>query len=798
MTVAAMSVAAPSLPLTATELSDLAVRARNSAEQDRMIAQNVHAAPLALLLEGTAPLETQAQAARLLANLAFQPPNKIVITEAGAVEALQATLERTLLTLENAGQTSLAADDKALAAVLVEAAAALGNLSSGRSLRERCADASCPVPRVLIQLLELWSPVSDRSLGFSTPAQSEPDQDAVTYPGRRVLGFNAAAAEATRALSSLSASRNAHPALMGSHLPLALLALVDKTAAARGGVIGGATARVCLECGADTTDEDDAAAASSSEEDDNDADQTAAMLSRALLALTNLLGDPRRAAAVCDVRPTLPETAVRALAAATRPPPADGGGGRSYHERNRSESYHELRRRAVAFAALAVSNLSGAGARMLETGLVDAVAALLRAAAAEAEAARAAVEAAEAAAAEAAAEAAARAASVAGLVAELVASVLTRPLGREALIEHDGLSELLLRLHAAWSVLAEPSPLVAAEAAANGLAKLLPRDHREDAAPNPEEVTGAAARAAFRKGRREAIATAGLDREAGWSTEAIEAWIAAEWAARGARAALRDVCRAVEAVKPGATAAALSAHEPPLWSGCARCAVRALQAVGHLAVSPPPAAARGGALPRAVALLPSLPPAAQRPALGALLAVVRGASEAAVPLALAGGVPLLQQLSRSRRAGGRVRDAAAVLLCVVARHGELHAHCTQHGVLAPSPPSSPSTSSRVRKLAADAALDLCRPPHALLPLLARGEAHLSSTRAPRGATPRPPLSSAAQGAQKQCETLAPLLRRRLRRRRRPRRRRRRSRGRRRSCRPRRRPLRRRWRRCCSR
>ena len=183
-----------------------------------------------------------------------------------------------------------------------------------------------------------------------------------------------------------------------------------------------------------------------------------------------------------------------------------------------------------------MSNLSGAGRRMLETGLIDAAAALLRAAATEAEAARAA-EAAEAAAAEAAAEAATRAASVAGLVAELVASVLTRPLGREALIEHAGLSELLLRLHAAWSVLAEPSPLVAAEAAANGLAKLLPRDHREDAAPNPEEVTGAAARAAFRKGRREAIATAGLDREAGWSTEAIEAWIAAEWAAPRARGA---------------------------------------------------------------------------------------------------------------------------------------------------------------------------------------------------------------------------------------------------------------------
>ena len=87
-----MSVAVPSLPLTATELSDLAVKARNSAEQDRMIAQNVHAALPELLLEGTAPLETQRQAARLLANLAFQPPNKIVITEAGAVEATLAAM----------------------------------------------------------------------------------------------------------------------------------------------------------------------------------------------------------------------------------------------------------------------------------------------------------------------------------------------------------------------------------------------------------------------------------------------------------------------------------------------------------------------------------------------------------------------------------------------------------------------------------------------------------------------------------------------------------------------------------
>ena len=281
------SVVAPSLPLTAAQLSDLAVKARDSAEQDRMIAQNVHASLPALLVEGTTPLETQAQAARLLANLAFQPPNKVVLTEAGAVEALQVTLENALaITYRNfTNQPFVLLDEESqlAAKVLVEATAALGNLSSGRSLRERCADASCPVPRILLFLVNLWNSM-----------ESEP------------RSLNAAAAEATRALSSLSASRNAHPALIFSNTPVALLELVDKTAAARGGVIGGATARVCLVCGADTVgDEDDTA--SFSEDDDTDADVTAAMLSRALLALTNLLGDPRRTAAACDVHPTLPE-----------------------------------------------------------------------------------------------------------------------------------------------------------------------------------------------------------------------------------------------------------------------------------------------------------------------------------------------------------------------------------------------------------------------------------------------------------------------------------------------------------
>ena len=237
-----------------------------------MIAQNVHAALLALLLEGTAPLQTQARAARLLANLAFQPPNKVVLTEAGAVEARQATLERTIPT------HTIVATARRGRSTTHGGRGSGGVVTAGRwgrSLRPAlrgCGAARCHA---------FYSASSTSRLG-----------------GGRRRTFNAAAAEATRALSSLGVAQRPPGAHRFSNTPVALLELVDKTAAARGGVIGGATVRVCLECGADATDDEDDAASSS--EDDTDADQTAAMLSRALLALTNLLGDPRRTAAASD------------------------------------------------------------------------------------------------------------------------------------------------------------------------------------------------------------------------------------------------------------------------------------------------------------------------------------------------------------------------------------------------------------------------------------------------------------------------------------------------------------------
>ena len=71
----------------------------------------------------------------------------------------------------------------------------------------------------------------------------------------------------------------------------------------------------------------------------------------------------------------------------------------------------------------------------------------------------------------------------------------------------------------------------------------------------------------------------------------------------------------------------------------------------------------------------------------------------------------------------------------------------------------------MRKLAADAALDLCRPPHALLPLLARGEAHLVVHLAHLGGRNAEAAALAEpliKELRLQCGChLAPLLRRRL-------------------------------------
>ena len=270
-----------------------------------MIAQNVHAAPLALLLEGTAPLETQAQAARLLANLAFQPPNKVVLTEAGAVEALQATLERTVAIVE---QTSTF-ESVPTTHVLVEAAAALGNLSSGRSLRERCADASCPVPAF-----------------YSSSSTSGTRWSLNRGPQRRRRRGGA--------LSSLSASRSARPAHLQPRRRTPRTRRQDGGGA--GGVIGGATVRVASS--AAPTPPTTKTTPPSSEDDD--ADRRRRCSPRA--ARAHQPARPRHAAAACDAPIAAGDG--RALLAAAR---AAGQQQRPQPQAEPLGSYHELRRRAV-------------------------------------------------------------------------------------------------------------------------------------------------------------------------------------------------------------------------------------------------------------------------------------------------------------------------------------------------------------------------------------------------------------------------------------------------------------------
>ena len=73
-----------------------------------------------------------------------------------------------------------------------------------------------------------------------------------------------------------------------------------------------------------------------------------------------------------------------------------------------------------------------------------------------------------------------------------------------------------------------------------------------------------------------------------------------------------------------------------------------------------------------------------RSALGSLLwQVLDAARDAAMPIALADGSSLLQDLMASRRAGEAVREGAAVLLCVLAQHSEVTVHLLLCGTMRP-------------------------------------------------------------------------------------------------------------------
>ena len=206
----------------------------------------------------------------------------------------------------------------------------------------------------------------------------------------------------------------------------------------------------------------------------------------------------------------------------------------------------------------------------------------------------------------------------------------------------------------------------------------------------------------------------------------------------------------LERWQPGLYARALRDHvEAPLWSDCESCRLCASSRLKQLTLSHVACreASAGSVLVRAPALLalengaPAIPAVEQRPTyaleptrdfatvcatqlklLEALCQVVESSRETAVQLALGGIVPALLRLHRSRRAPPAVREAGGALLCAITRHGEVGAHCLQHGALAALLRMlKHGASPRARQDASRGAEALLRARHALLPLLEGGE-----------------------------------------------------------------------------
>lgn len=150
------------LPGQRSALSDLASHARDPKVQGRLVAGGIPSLAVDALRcaipepAGPAAAEcwhVQAQAARLLANLAYLQENKPAVFGAGAAEALESAARAAL----SVHDRDVAADRavgpagegeaervEAVACILVEAAAALANLASGHRSEP---DAWSPVAR---------------------------------------------------------------------------------------------------------------------------------------------------------------------------------------------------------------------------------------------------------------------------------------------------------------------------------------------------------------------------------------------------------------------------------------------------------------------------------------------------------------------------------------------------------------------------------------------------------------------------------------------------------------------------
>ena len=571
-------------------------------------------------------------------------------------------------------------------ALLLEATAALANLASGGATRRRCEDLDCEAIPLLLRCLRVWEP--DDSPGRCASGSQDPP-----VASRRTK-LNAVAVEAARALSNLSFCPALHPRLLEcgaidalSHLSERVLAgpallEVNEIHGHRGppddAAADGDPSRLggCQACAAQ------AAVASSRAACCRCSDSLAGpLLSRTLQMLLNVTSSqPAMLADGTGRAATLSPLLLGLLAHAHRAEQGQGGGCAALRAPDLVKRLLAFCQRLLACAPVEATH------QMIAAGLLPSLTRLLLHArlpappvsstssdrppddAAERTSAPHASPAPVDAVAsgdtdDAPCEAAGADVPVLLAVCSLLHQVLRGSDSRAHLLSAADLPPLLCALHTVWANL---PPFVSPAAAGAAAARL-----HSELAPQLRQL---------------------VESLCGWS--------------------------------PGLCARVLAALEPQLWSDCTACHDRVATTLWELAVSPTAChdAGRSALIPRAAQLLHTAAPRTVWLLLRAMLALVANAREVAVPLALAGVVPLLVRLQGSRRCGSGVRQRAAELLCEMSMHGELLMHCLQHDVLSClSVLLLTHADSATRDRAAQAALALVSPAQAFLPLISNGE-----------------------------------------------------------------------------
>ena len=676
-------------------------RARQTESQTEMVAAGVHLRLPALLQQkcgcGTGSLcqcewrQMQAQCARLLGNLSYLQANKNAVVQAGGLDALIFASRSALHSTHQGGAPESAA-------LLLEAIAALANLASGGATRRRCEDLDCEAIPLLLRCLRVWEPGSFP--GRCASGSQHPPVATAELRQPLSTKLNAVAVEAARALSNLSFCAALHPRLLECGAIDALSHLSELVLAGHRGptrppgdaaTCGDPNELECQSCAAHVAVAHSRAACCRCSDS-----LAEPLLSRTLQMLLNVTSSqPATLADGTGRAASLGPLLLGLLAHAHGAEQGQGGECASLRASDLVKRLLAFCQRLLACAPIEATH------QMMAAGLLPSLTRLLlhsrlpalrvqstsntcprddvaeRTSAPDAGPAP--VDAigssGDTDGADAPWEAAGADAPVLLAVCSLLQQVLRGCDSRAHLLSAADLPPLLCALHTVWANL-PPFVSTAAAGAAPAHVELsqMPIDRpclRSELAPHLRQL---------------------VESLCGWS--------------------------------PGLCARALAALEPQLWSDCTACHDRVAATLSELAVSPTACheAGRSALIPRVAQLLHAAAPHTVWLLLRAMLALVANAREVAVPLALAGVIPLLVRLQGSRRCGSGVRERAAELLCEMSMHGELLMHCLQHDVLSClSLLLLTHADSGTRERAAQATLALVSPAQAFLPLISNGE-----------------------------------------------------------------------------